>query len=138
FSGFEFDRIGYSSGTLNSATTYRDENDILRFNPAYSGVESEKPFSWDSPKSIALTAAYQKNEIEYLLAVNKRDLNTSVVLGAGVNTAQGVLTSGYDINNKAIQLRYSNSWFEGLVMTDNLNISKAKTFSLSLTASVRF
>lgn len=138
FSKFDFDHLGYSSGTLNSSTTYRDEDNILRFNPAYSGVESEKPFSWDLPKSISLTASYAKDDIEYLLAINKRDLNTSIVLGAGFDIAQGVITSGYDIRNKAIKVVYSNSWFEGHIMTDNLDISDAKTFSLSLSANLKF
>ncbi|GAA0298268.1 hypothetical protein GCM10009128_16330 [Psychrosphaera haliotis] len=137
-SEFKFDHIGYSAGTLQSSTTYRDENNILRFNPAYSGVETEKSYMWKMPKTIYLNASYKINDIEYYLAHEKRFLNKSAIIGAGIKAGSGQVRAGYDLSNKSLQLKYQNSWIEAGLVTDKLEIDKSKVLSFTLAASMVF
>lgn len=138
YNNVKFDDVGYSAGALNSETTFRDGNNILRFNPAYSGVETTKSLSWKTPKTILFNLEYNSGQTLYFIQHEKRSLNKVTLIGAGRALNHGLVKAGLDVQNEAIYLAYKNDWFSTEIHSDSLRFNKAEVFRLSMNINFVF
>ncbi|GAB3003864.1 hypothetical protein GCM10027050_24910 [Psychrosphaera aestuarii] len=134
----KFDDVGYSAGALNSETTFRDENNILRFNPAYSGVETTKSLSWKLPKTILVNLEYNNEQTLYFVQHEKRSLNLVTLVGVGRKLNNGVIKAGFDLQNSAMYFAYKNDWFSTAIQSDDLRLNNAEVFRLSMNINFAF
>lgn len=143
YSRFIFDNIGYSRGELKSDTTYRDDNNILRFNPVYSGVESTRRYRY-RPKQTSIVKLRYVAEYADLYFNYRHIFNTytSSIFGAektmSIGKVQTSIRLGADLENKAIELGFGRGNFVFNLLSDSLNLDDAKTFGMSVSYSHSF
>lgn len=142
FNQVDFDGVGYSKGELNSSTTYRDEQGILRFNPNYRGVEQEITQRLRMPTEQKTTVSYASGSLQYFLEHHNHHLTTTTKMGiskyARWADSEYKLELAYEARHSALHLGVSNEWLSLAMMSDDINLSEAEVLELTLYAKFRF
>ena len=140
YNAFSFDHIGYSKGTLNSDTTSRDSSGVLRFNPAYRGVESKRRLNVSLPSTTNITLDYQLDNGSLFLNHQRiEDITRSNVVGYQHNTNNdSAILLGFDVDYHAIQLGYRSGQFVFTLVTDEWQLHRAKNLSLRTSYTTTF
>ena len=138
YSKFSFENIGYSKGAINSETSFKDDKNITRFNPAYTGVESQREKDLELPtyRSVLVNTELDIGKLQF--HYEKRDIVDFFTLAMEKTLQNYQVNLGYEFAKQSVSVEVKKAWFNLLLSTDNLNLSKAKQLKLSAGLSYQF
>jgi len=138
YSNFQFAHLGYSKGSVNSETSFKDDKNITRFNPAYSGIESEREKVFELPTYRSLTLNFDADVANLVFQYERRDIMDFYRLGINKNINGSMMTFSYEFAQQSLQFEFNRNWLQLMLATDDLNISKAKQIKLSAVFTYQF
>ena len=124
----------HTNATATSATKTFDADGYVRYDPAISGLESNKNFTQTLPRKLFFAGKYQwSTNAELLAEIQDFGIVRFVSMGAGwchnhIDCYQGL----YNATAKAISLRYLGRGLRVGLACDDLNLNRARYFSAQI------
>lgn len=125
--------------TGNTDTKDYDENGFLKFNPVISGLETNQDYTQTLPTKVHFTTAYNWDNHLMLFEVQDFEIKRFYSVGAGFNKNKNEhFNVFYNMTAQALKIDYSNQWLVFSLMSDEIQLQKARTFALEFSIAVEF
>ncbi len=145
YSKYRMKNLGYSEGNVDTEGTFINSLGGQSYLPLYRGKETSDNYQFELPEHINLIAHYQEDsfssetlDINYVARYKRQGTVNFYYAGVQLDFDTATLSLMLDLENLSPQVQYNNQWFNIIFAIDELDIEKAKQFTLGMAVNYSF